>query len=104
MNLLKTFFWGWFDRVRDERERQIENALQNRDEEDEEWVWSGQMCSNVFWPDLCKDKNMSAHTYTHRQRNTHRQPIYYLLFYVTLWGKKENSVTLVTVTVFTLSM
>lgn len=39
-----------------------ERALQNWDEEDEEWVWSGQMCSNVFWPDLCKDKNMSTDT------------------------------------------
>lgn len=39
-----------------------ERALQNGDEEDEEWVWSGQMCSNVFWPNLCKDKTMSTHT------------------------------------------
>lgn len=28
----------------------------------EEWVWSGQMCSNVFWLHLCKDKNTSTHT------------------------------------------
>lgn len=41
---------------------EIKRALQSGDEEDEEWVWSGQMCSNVFWPDLCKDKNMSTHT------------------------------------------
>lgn len=29
----------------------------------EEWKWSGQMCSNVFWPNLCKDKTMCMHAH-----------------------------------------
>lgn len=56
-------------------------ALQNRDDEDAEWSWSGQMCSNVFWPDPCKDAQ--THTQTHtRAHAAAAQPMFYLLFMI----------------------
>ena len=62
-------------------------ALQNGDEEDEEQLWSGQMCSNVFWPDLRKDNNMNTHTYTHLHTHTHTPTP---LCYSSVGRKKER--------------
>lgn len=75
---------GWTDSL-----TKSERALQNGNEEYEEWVWSGQMCSNVFWPVFCMDKSISTHSLSHTCTQTQvSQPVYLSLFlYVTLWWR-----------------
>lgn len=71
---------GWTDRL-----TKSERALQNGNEEYEEWVWSGQMCSNVFWPVFCMDKSISTHTLSHTHAHRHKSVSQYICLCFFMW-------------------
>lgn len=86
INSLKKIL-GWMDRL-----TKSERALQNGNEECEEWVWSGQMCSNVFWPVFCMDKSISTHSLSHTHTSQSASISAYLCFLMLGYGGGQKKV------------